>query len=146
MFNLFKRRSRIKQPAIKAVNTVDVLVGLWENELDDSSGLHAIWGWSFRFEEDGTGMYHYWTESELTYQIPFSWTRHNQNTIMTKYRDDVNWSAIEYTLQIVDGPYDSKLLKLTDSNYIPNDLGNEGFWNCFGAIFKNVSNSGNNRT
>jgi hypothetical protein len=44
MFNLFKRRSKIKQPAIKAVSTVDVLVGLWENELDDSSGLHAIWG------------------------------------------------------------------------------------------------------
>lgn len=114
----------------------DELVGLWENDLDDGSGLHAIWGWSFRFNENGSGTYYYWSNQKLHSETAFSWVRINQNSIKAKYDDDETWTIIEYSLQIIDAPYSGKLTKLTDNNYVPTDLGKEGFWDCFGAVFK----------
>ena len=114
----------------------DELVGLWENDLDDGSGLHAIWGWSFRFNENGSGTYYYWTGQKLHSETTFSWIRINQNSIKAKYDDDETWTIIEYSLQIIDAPYSGKLTKLTDNNYVPTDLGKEGFWDSFGAVFK----------
>ena len=37
----------------------DILIGIWENDLDDLSGLHAIWGWAYEFFKDGFGGYSY---------------------------------------------------------------------------------------
>ena len=116
----------------------DELIGLWENGLDDGSGLHAIWGWSFRFDKDGSGTYYYWSEQTLQYETPFSWSRINQNSINAKYSHDEDWTIIEYTIAIIDAPYSGKLLQLTDNNYTPTDLSEIGFWNSFGAIFKAV--------
>jgi hypothetical protein len=116
----------------------DELIGLWGNGLDDGSGLHAIWGWSFRFDKDGSGTYYYWSEQKLQYETPFFWSRINPSSIKAKYSDDEDWTIIEYTIKIIDAPYSGKLLQVTDNNYTPTDLSEVGFWNCFGAIFKAV--------
>jgi len=129
---------RTNRTTSKIKEEKDELIGLWENDLDDGSGLHAIWGWSFRFNEDGSGTYSYWSEQKLHSQTPFSWSRKNSNSIKVKYLDDEDWTIIEYTVKIVDGPYSGKLKKLTDNNYTPTDLSQEGFWDSFGAIFKAV--------
>jgi hypothetical protein len=125
-----------KSPAI--VKQKDELIGLWENDLDDGSGLHAIWGWSFRFNEDGSGTYYYWSEQKLQSEIAFSWYRINEHSIKAKYADGEEWRLIEYSLKIVAAPYSGKLMQLTDNNYVPTDLSEVGFWDCFGAIFKVV--------
>lgn len=117
-------------------NKKDEIVGIWENDLDDGSGLHAIWGWSFHFKEDGTGIHYSWDESKLSSEIPFVWQRISSNKILAKYNDADEWNKIEYTIIKVNGPYLIKLLKLIDKNYKPNDFCSEGFWGCCGAIFK----------
>ncbi|MFI5131712.1 MAG: hypothetical protein ACHQFX_17040 [Chitinophagales bacterium] len=116
----------------------DELIGLWENDLDDGSGLHAIWGWSFRFNEDGSGIYSFWSEQKLQSETQFFWSRISLSSIKAKYPDDEDWTIIEYTTKIIDAPYSGKLVKLTDNNYTPTDLSKDGFWDCFGAIFKSV--------
>lgn len=129
MFNL-------KNVIQQIFNKKDEVVGIWENDLDDGSGLHAIWGWSFHFKEDGTGIHYSWDESKLTSEILFVWQRISSSTILAKYNDADELDKIEYTIIKVNGPYSSKLLKLTDKNYKPNDFCSEGFWGCCGAIFK----------
>ncbi len=114
----------------------DELIGVWENDLDDGSGLHAIWGWSFKFNADGTGTYSFWSGRKLENEIPFSWSRIGQNSIRAKYLEDEEWYKIEYSIVTVNAPYSGKLLKLTDNNYKPDELSKEGFWDCFGAIYK----------
>jgi hypothetical protein len=116
----------------------DELIGLWENDLDDGSGLHAIWGWSFRFNEDGSGTSYYWSEQKLQSENQFLWSRISPSSIKAKYSDDEEWIIIEYTIKIVDAPYSGKLIKLTDNNYTPTDFSQDGFWGRFGAIFKTV--------
>jgi hypothetical protein len=116
----------------------DEMIGLWENDLDDGSGLHAIWGWSFLFNEDGSGTYYYWSEQKLQWETPFSWRRIQPGIIQAKYEDDEDWTTIEYSLAIVNAPYSGKLLKLTDNNYVPGDLSDVGFWNSYGALFKEI--------
>ena len=128
----------INSPAKPIIKVKDELIGLWENDLDDGSGLHAIWGWSFQFNEDGSGTYYYWSEQKLDSEIPFSWSRINQNSITAKYEDDEDWVTIEYSLKIINAPYSGKLIQLTDNNYVPTDLSEKGFWDCFGAIFKSI--------
>ncbi len=113
----------------------DELVGLWENDLNDGSGLHGIWGWSFRFNPNGTGLYSYWSQSKLQNQDPFTWERLTGNSIKVKLEKD-EWSIIEYSTTIVDAPYAGKLIKLTDINYEPDDHFKEGFWDYPGAIFR----------
>ncbi|MBX7227155.1 MAG: hypothetical protein K1X55_14060 [Chitinophagales bacterium] len=116
----------------------DELLGIWENDLDDGSGLHAIWGWSFRFMDDGTGMHYYWVEGELQYNMTFNWLRINESTIKIKFKDETEWSIINYSLEKIDGPYNTKLLRLTDSNYVPCSPSEIGFWNFHGALFRHV--------
>lgn len=116
----------------------DELIGVWENGLDDGSGFHAIWGWSYTFNEDGTGIYFYWNVSKLENEIPFKWERVSANTIKVRFPDDAEWYTIEYTLQTVPAPYAGSLIKLTDNNYKPDELSQVGFWRSFGAIFKPV--------
>lgn len=126
------------KPVFKIPQEGDELIGLWENDLDDGSGLHAIWGWSFRFNEDGTGTYYYWSEQKLQSEVPFFWERLSPTSIKARYADDEDWAIIDYTIKIVDAPYLAKLFKLTDNNYEPSEYSSEGFWDCFGAIFKAV--------
>lgn len=114
----------------------DELIGLWKNDLDNGSGFHAIWGWSYTFNEDGTGMHFYWNVSKLENEIPFVWERVSANTIKARFLDDDEWYTIEYTLQIVPAPDTGSLIKLTDNNYKPDELSQVGFWGSFGAIFK----------
>ena len=125
----------LDKPAPQNEVETDELVGLWENDLDDGSGLHAIWGWSFRFEENGLGTYCHWSGQKLDSEITFCWIRVNENSIKAKYEEDETWTIIKYSLQIIDAPYSGKLIKLTDNNYVSTDLGKEGFWDCFGAVF-----------
>lgn len=134
IFSLFnKSRHSERSSAIQ-----DELTGLWENDLDDGSGLHAIWGWTFRFNEDGKGMHYYWSNSKTESETPFNWQQSDPETIFAKYHDEKEWTTISYTIQTINAPYSGKLLKLTDNNYKSGDLGKEGFWDCFGAIFKPV--------
>lgn len=116
----------------------DILLGIWENDLDDGSGLHAIWGWSFDFKADGTGKYSYWNKSKLELEMLFEWRRVSVTKIQIKYQDDDEWSTVEYALSEIDGPYNSKLLKLIDINYQPHDHWTEGFWDAPGALFKHL--------
>jgi len=116
----------------------DELIGLWENDLDDGSGLHAIWGWSFQFNKDGSGVYYSWNEQKAQDEIQFSWYCLSPSSIKVKYPDEEKWTTIEYTIKIVDASYSGKLLKLTDNNYKSTELSTEGFWGYFGAIFKKV--------
>ncbi len=129
IFNTKKQTSNISEEK-------DELIGVWENDLDDGSGLHYIWGWSFQFNEDSTGNYTYWNEQKIENEIKFSWCRIDQHSVKVKYEDADNWTIIEYSLQVVDAPYAGKLMKLTDKNYVSTDLAKEGFWGCVGAIFK----------
>lgn len=114
----------------------DELIGIWKNALDDGSGFHAIWGWSYTFNEDGTGVHFYWNVSKLENEIHFIWERVSANTIKAKFEVDDEWYTIEYTIQIVPAPDAGSLLKLTDNNYKPDELSQVGFWRSFGAIFK----------
>jgi len=122
----------------KPLKGSDEILGLWENDLDDGSGLHGIWGWSFRFNQDGLGIYSYWSDSKLEKTISFDWIRLHQRSIKTKYTNEVEWSKIDYTIKIIDAPYQGKLLKLTDNNYKSNDYSKDGFWGFSGAIFKSI--------
>ncbi len=36
----------------------DELLGFWENDAEDGSGLHAIWGYGIEFFENGEGVSH----------------------------------------------------------------------------------------
>jgi hypothetical protein len=126
----------MKKSPSQDIDNIDELIGLWENDLDDGSGLHAIWGWSFRFNEDGSGLYSSWQNQKLDDETPFSWSRINSSAIKVKYEDDEEWTIIEYSLKIIDAPYSGKLIKLTDNNHVKTDLSEEGFWGCFGAIYK----------
>lgn len=126
----------MKKSPSKDIDNSDELIGLWENGLDDGSGLHAIWGWSFRFNEDGSGMYYGWKNQKIDDETPFSWSRMNSSAIKVKYEDDEEWTIIEYSLKIVDGPYSRKLIKLTDNNHVKTDLCEESFWGYFGAIYR----------
>ena len=132
MFNFLKRRRKIKQPSEKK----DELVGRWENDLDDGSGLHSIWGFSFRFNEDNTGQYSFWGERKLQDETPFDWQRVNSNSIRIRYRNDDEWTTVNYALTVVNAPYSGKLLKLTDIDYKPDEPGAKSIWGYFGAIFK----------
>jgi len=124
--------------AREAADVNDELIGLWENDLDDGSGLHAIWGWSYRFNEDGSGVYYYWEDQELQYEIGFSWSRLTPTSIKAKFSNREDWTVIDYTIKTIDAPYSGKLLKLTDNNFVPNDYSAEGFWDNWGAIFKSI--------
>lgn len=107
----------------------DELTGVWESGLDDGSGLHAVWGWSFRFDPDHTGRYACWDEGKLREERPFAWQRLGQRSIRARYRDGSKWATIEYSLAVVNGPYRSRLLKLADRDA-------EGFWGCHAPVFK----------
>ena len=134
IFQSFNRSKSASKNSSKA----DELVGLWENDLDDGSGLHAIWGWSYQFNENGSGTYYYWDAQALQDEIEFSWSRLSPTCIKMKFSASERWTVIEYTIKIVDAPYSGKLRKLTDNNYVPNDFSSEGFGKAPGAIFKAI--------
>lgn len=146
IIDLFGRKSGNlpSETNTQAVNDIqistpeDEIVGLWENDLDDGSGLHAIWGWSYKFNKDGTGVYYSWSQSKPDDEIPFRWERVSANTIKAKYPDDETWDMIEYTLQIVPAPYAGSLMKLTDNSYTKGEMSREGFWSGYGAVFRHL--------
>jgi len=114
----------------------DEIVGVWKNGLDDGNGLHAITGWSYKFNKDGTGVYYSWSESKPDDEIPFMWERVSANTIKARYPDDESWDIIEYTTQIVPAPHAGSLIKLTDNNYTKGEMSRDGFWSGYGAVFR----------
>jgi len=119
-------------------NLNDRFIGRWENDLDDSSGLHGIWGWAYEFNNDGTGSYYYWSSEDENQNFVFSWERINGNTIKVKHEADQEWTTIEYNISMCDGPYGGKLMKLIDINYIPSDFSKEGFWSSYSALFRQI--------
>lgn len=92
---------------------IDEITGTWENDLDDGSGLHGIWGWAYEFKADGSGIYYSWSKQQLENQSKFTWERLGDNVIRMKDTDDYQWSIIEYTITIVPAPYSGSLRKLT---------------------------------
>ncbi|WPQ63464.1 hypothetical protein SIO70_01120 [Chitinophaga sancti] len=92
---------------------VDEILGTWENDLDDGSGLHGIWGWAYEFKADGSGTYYSWDKQTLTHQDKFSWERIGDKAIRKKDTDDYQWETIEYSITIVSAPYSGRLRKLT---------------------------------
>lgn len=134
----FTRFFKTKRPDLPGPvkNTSDELTGRWDNDLDDSSGLHAIWGWAYEFKNDGTGIYLSWDSENKNQQSGFLWKRITDNTIHTKFESEDIWTIIEYSISDITGPYNTRLFKLTDNNYTATDFSKEGFWNSFGALFK----------
>lgn len=107
----------------------DKLIGLWTKE-DDGSGLLAIFGWSYEFRHDGTGVYHFWEGSNKdNHCFEFEWKRINENTVMVKRSDSINWNTLCYQLEDVSGAYNSKATKLTE-------IGKKDFWNSTEPLFK----------
>ncbi len=130
MFNFFNRKTQNTPPLQK-----DEIVRLWENDLDDGSGLHAIWGYAYKFNDDNTGIYYTWSEQKLDGEMQFKWRRTGDKSIQAKFDDEDDWDLLEYTLTIVDGPYGSRLLKLTDNNESATDLSIYNFWHGFAPVF-----------
>lgn len=116
----------------------DEIVGEWENDLDDGSGLHAIWGFAYVFNEDGTGKSYMWEQSKVNdeHTYTYLWKRLGPNTIEVKLEYEDEGEVLEYNITAVNGPYGSKLYKLTTNNYIADQYNSEGFWDGFGPVFK----------
>ena len=116
----------------------DEIVGQWENDLDDGSGLHAIWGYAYVFNEDGTAKSYMWEQGKINneHTYTFSWKRLGPNTIEVKLDEEDEGEVLEYNITTVNAPYSGKLYKLTDSSYVPDQYNSEGFWNGFGPVFK----------
>jgi hypothetical protein len=123
---LFGRKVNASSKAIQ-----DELLGFWENDADDGSGLHAIWGYGIEFLEDGKGFSHYWgSEVEPSdRKTPISWKRDSATNIMIKLDTGDDWRALEYEITDFIGAYNSKHFKLTEK-------GKNGFWNAPEPLYK----------
>lgn len=125
---------------LKETFSKDEIVGQWENDLDDGSGLHAIWGYAYVFNEDGTGRSYMWENGQVNDDDTYTyfWKRLGPNTIEVKLDEEDEGQVLEYTIAIVNA-YGGQLYKLTDSRYVPDDFHSEGFWNGYGPVFKHKS-------
>ena len=128
-----------EMPKPKEHESQDEIVGEWENDLDDSSGLHAMWGLAYVFNADGTGKSYMWEHGKVNdeYTYTYLWKRLGPNTIEIKLDEEDEGDVLEYTITTVNGPYGSELYKLTDSSYVADQYESEGFWNASGPLFKN---------
>lgn len=116
------------------ISLTDELLGTWENDLDDGSGFHAIWGLALDFKNDGTFIYTSWHKGKPSHEAIYFWRRININTIEIMNEDE-EWDRIEYTIAKVHGPYNTKLLKLTNNHFVPLNDFPEDFWDYTGPIF-----------
>jgi hypothetical protein len=109
----------------------DELLGFWENDADDGSGLHAIWGYGIEFLEDGKGFNHNWgSEVDLSdRRIPINWKRNNSTIIMIKFEAEEAWRTLEYEITDFIGAYNSKHFKLAEK-------GKNGFWTAPEPLYK----------
>lgn len=116
----------------------DELTGNWEHGLADVSGSNASWGWSFLFNNNGTGVYRFWSESRLQDETPFLWERIGENLIKAKYNDDNGWYVVRYSISMAEKPGGGNLWKLTNESYRPEKAGEDGFWTDIEALYKPV--------
>lgn len=76
----------------------DELLGFWENDLDDSSGLHAIWGHGTEFLPNGQGYDISWGGGKPREEDTFFWQRTGNAQIIIRYGDDDEWETIDYEI------------------------------------------------
>jgi hypothetical protein len=107
----------------------DPLLGFWENDADDGSGLHAIWGYGLEFYADGTGVELNWGHDvkEENKKLPFRWKRTGPQTVAIQQDPEDEWEEIEYEIT----PYALSYLQLTAK-------GQEGFWTAPEPICKRI--------
>jgi hypothetical protein len=119
----------------------DEIVGEWEDDLEDSSWLHALWGYAYVFNEDGTGRSCTWEYGKVNdeHTYTYFWKRLGPNNIEVKMDEDDEGEVLEYTITTVNIPYGRQLYKLTDSSYVPDEFHSDGFWNGCGPVFKHKS-------
>ena len=78
----------------------DELLGFWENDLDDGSGLHAIWGYGIEFLPGGEGISHSWGSDvkKEDREQKIYWKRNGEKNISLKFLEDGDWDNIEYEM------------------------------------------------
>lgn len=83
---------------------MDELIGFWENDLDDHSGLHTmIWGYGVEFLENNIGYIRNWGAGQHFEKdkVIFYWNRLDEKTIIIKDEFEVstkiNYEIISYT-------------------------------------------------
>jgi hypothetical protein len=129
MISWMKRLFGTKKAASEVAH--DELLGFWENDADDGSGLHAMWGYGIEFAQDGRGFYHYWG-SEVDpsdSKTPINWRRNSAASIMIKLESEDAWNTLEYEITDFIGAYNSKHLKLTEK-------GKSSFWISSEPLYK----------
>jgi hypothetical protein len=126
--NLFKK---LFSGQYRSNSRVDELIGFWENDADDGSGLHAIWGYGIEFLEKGKGFNHNWGSDirPEDRKQEILWTRNSEKNISIKFPEEDVWTAIEYEISDFIGAYNSKYYKLVEE-------GKDKFWCAPNPIYK----------
>ena len=91
----------------------DELVGFWENDLYDGSGLHALWGYGIEFSEDGNGFNINWGHDikPEDRKQPIHWKRKGAKIIAIKLEGEEDWDEVEYEISEFIGVYDKLIEK-----------------------------------
>jgi hypothetical protein len=120
-----------------AGSKTDELCGRWHSE-DDGSGLHYVWGSALELNEDGTGTYSCWgdTDSDNCGDFPVSWSRTGKHKLKIRFSVYSDWETLHYTIIHHDGPHGSMQLKLTDDQDRLESVHKEGFWIIGGGLFR----------
>lgn len=116
----------------------DELAGSWEHGLADTDGKGALWGWSFLFQANGTGIYRFWSEARLQDETLFLWERIGENLIKAKYAEEEGWYVIRYSIAMAERPGGGNVWKLTNESYRAEKAGENGFWTDIEVLYKPV--------
>lgn len=81
-----------------AMEQQDELIGFWENDLDDNSGLHNAFGYGIVFLTGGEGIDANWGAGQPYQEDKIVWRRVGPNTIMIKFEQDKEEDTIEYEI------------------------------------------------